>query len=235
MGSYNREEELDNALKRLDELTSALREHKSSPNLIEVGESCQFCSLTPHLHSLTPTEGQCVPKNWAMCVPPVFYPALNIEFSEEKSKKQGRPVYVQGSAFSFEVGHTLYDSMACYARCCLPIRKPEKLAVQIISATPAIPSKPTYSHFFDKKPSDTEINQYLMESQPPARSPKINKVKENGEQKYKIVAYTKRLPGTVSVSFYRPTENEGWVELFDKADLTQDQFVRSLIIGFDLH
>lgn len=234
MGSYHRKEELDKVLKRLDELTSALRERKSSPNLIEVGENCQFCSMTPLLHSITPTEGQCVPKNWAMCVLPVFYPALDIELSEVMSKKQGKPVYVQGSAFCFEVGHTLYDSLACYARCCLPSRKPEKLAVQVQSATPAVPAK-SVSKSFDYKPSDTDINQFLMESQPTARSPKINKVKEKGKQKYKIVAYTKRLPGTVSVAFYRPTENKGWVELFDTADMTQDQFVRSLIVGFDLN
>lgn len=52
-------------LERLDELTSALYENKSYPNLVVLEESCQFCSLTPHLHSLTPTEGQCVPpRTW---------------------------------------------------------------------------------------------------------------------------------------------------------------------------
>jgi hypothetical protein len=124
--------------------------------------------------------------------------------------------------------------LACYARCCLPSRKPEKLAVQVQSATPAVPSK-SVSKSFDYKPSDAEINQFLMEVQPPPKSHELKKEKQKGEVKYKITAYTKRISGTVSVAFYRPTENKDWVELFDTADMTQDQFVRSLIVGFDLN
>lgn len=53
-------------------------------------------------------EGWC--SGWAFAVAPCFASALDIRLTEKVRNKQKYSVWTQGSAFAFEIGHTIHDA-----------------------------------------------------------------------------------------------------------------------------
>ena len=79
------------------------------------------------------------PEGWHMCVPPCFNEALDIRRTERVANKKKTLVWTQGSAFSFRVGDTLYDTVEAY-RVWSEALKHINLCVSVKQASDAAPA-----------------------------------------------------------------------------------------------
>ena len=152
-------------------------------------------------------------KEWYMSIPEAFRPALDMEQSERKIEGQKRLVWTQGSRFSFKLGDTLYDSHHAYKAWPEGLQDTD-LCIQVKEASQAVPS--------DRKgKKSTQIDWRKTFKSSPSKTI---------EEAIKL-SQIPRDPGKVGFVIKTPDEDrQAMVERTSKT-LTQDEFVRFLIIG----
>lgn len=152
-------------------------------------------------------------KEWYMCIPEAFRPALDMEQSERKIEGQKRLVWTQGSRFSFKLGDTLYDSHHAYKAWPEGLKE-TNLCVQVREASQAVPS--------DRKgKKSTQIDWRKTFKSSPSKTI---------EEAVKLLQIP-RDPGRVEFVIKTPDEDRQIMVERTRQTLTQDEFVRFLIMG----
>lgn len=190
----------------------------------------------------SPMQGE--GEGWAFHVPACFCEALDIKLTPrltEEGKEKNRYLpsdkkikpklhWTQGSEFNFTEGCVVYD--APIAR--LPgvvwgaARKEIGVAIQVASGYAAAPAR-VETQTWEAKPEDLaeHINQWSskgIETQ----------IEDNTQRKnpeFKLLAFVPRVPGQIGLKIMRPNSSGTKLELDERISMSQDEFMKTLIVG----
>lgn len=190
----------------------------------------------------SPIQGQGA--GWTFHVPSCFCNALDIKqtpkLTEEekrlnKSLPKGQKIkpklyWTQGSEFSFTEGCIVYDT---------PIARTSGInwgatlqalgrAMQVVSGYAASPAR-VETETWKEEPEDlmSRINEW--ESKGVEIRTEDNTHRKTPE--FKLMAFVPRVPGQINLIILRPNTTKSKLEETERLSMTQDQFVKTLIIG----
>ena len=183
-------------------------------------------------------------EEWAFHVPACFCEALDIKLTlrltdEEKEvnkfrhpDKKFKPKlhWTQGSEFNFTEGCVVYDAPTARQS---GIKWGSALAeigvaIQVASGYAASPAR-IETQIWEAKPEDLaeHINQWSskgIETQ----------IEDNTQRKnpeFKLLAFVPRVPGQIDLKIMRPNSSKTKLELDERISMSQDDFMKTLIMG----
>jgi hypothetical protein len=211
-------------------------------------------------------------KGWRMAVGRCFHDSLDIKSTKQgceangdadgvlqKRKRISR--WTQGSAFSFSMGDTIYDSREAYLRWDLAIKR-ICLAFQVIAASPARPKKEVAyikkntsfagmlrgnairraevlelisENWLEEREIVEDVNRHLEKSTNKGVTTNLlRSLCDAGALDRKVEVADERFPGSVRYRVLKPNTEKTSLCIEEEKATTQDAFVALLIAGSDV-
>ncbi len=190
----------------------------------------------------SPIQGE--GKGWSFHVPACFCEALDIKLTprlteEEKEENKSLPPnkkitpklhWTQGSEFNFTEGCVLYDAPI--------VRQPGikwgsalaeiGVAIQVASGYAATPAR-VDTQTWEAKPEDLAKHIDQWSSKGIETQIEDNTQRKNPE--FKLLAFVPRVPGQIDLKIMHPNSSRTKLELGERISMSQDDFMKVLIMG----
>ena len=179
-----------------------------------------------------PIKGEAA--GWYFHVPSCFCNALDIKQTARQENKSEVLRWTQGSEFNFTEGCVIYDSPVARQNG-VPwgeALKSVKVALQVVASYSALPATVETESWEDiPKDLDDRIAAWTE------KGIKTQTI-DNRDKKtpvFKLLAYIPRNPGNVTVRVLKPNEDHSQLVQIETITITQDELVKTLISGLDIH